>query len=90
MIVNAKISGDGECFCFSVDTETYIKLFGREKYDEEVAFQKESCNEIGMKHEERTVWNIYPNQLLNMIGKKNEVKIEIITDSRLINRITIT
>ncbi|CAK0743189.1 hypothetical protein CCP1ISM_160018 [Azospirillaceae bacterium] len=90
MIVNAKISGDGECFCFSVDIETYIKLFGKEKYDQEVKFQKESCDEIGMEYEERTIWHVYPNQLLGLIGKDKEVKLEIITDSRLINQIIIS
>jgi hypothetical protein len=84
MILNAKISGDGECFCFIVNTETYIKLFGKERLDQEIKFQKESCQEIEMEYIERTEWYVYPNELLGLIGKDKEVKIEIEMTERLL------
>lgn len=84
MILNAKISWDGECFCFNVNTEDYVKLFGKEKYDQEVKFQKESCQEIEMEYIERTEWYVYQNELLGLIGKDKEVKLEIEITKRLL------
>jgi len=80
----ARISGDGECFCLIVDTETYIKLLGQERYDEEVQFQKESCKEIDMEYVERTEWCIDPGQILKLIDKDKDIEIEITTDKKLI------
>lgn len=77
MILTAVISGDGECFCFKVDTKTYIQFFGQEKYDEEVKFQKESCKEIDMEYIERTEWCIDPGQFLNNERNSKTVTIDI-------------
>lgn len=74
MKIIAETSGDGECFCFKVDTKTYIQFFGQENYDQEVKLQKESCEEIEMEYIERTDWYIYPSDLF-----KNEENSKIVT-----------
>lgn len=76
MKFTAEIGGDQECFCFFVDKETFIKVMGQERYDADIAFDKESCKEIGQEFTEREKWAIYPNDLFGHFNRKT-VEIEV-------------
>ena len=74
----AYAGGDGECFAFIVDKETFIRLMGIEEYNREMEFRKEFHNEIfsGPGAEpfvEPTEWPIYPNQFFK---KRMRIKID--------------
>lgn len=66
---DGKLSGDGECFCFKVSTQEYIKLFGTDRYLAEVAYRRELHDDFKADDEERfiepTEWEVYPSQLVD-------------------------
>jgi hypothetical protein len=62
-------SGDGECFCFKVDKETYIMLLGQKAYDEEIDFQQSSAQELGLAFKKPEYMFIYPHVFFNGIQK---------------------
>lgn len=65
----ARLGGDGECFCFFVNTSTYIFLVGRERYEQELKFQQEAHTEICEMNKseepfkEPTEWPVYPSDI---------------------------
>jgi hypothetical protein len=83
MKFKAKLSGDGECFCFLVDKETYIKFKG-EEYNNELKLNNEMSKEIGF--DIPFEYYIYPRDLLGY-NKEAEVKIEILDNKIIINKI---
>ena len=78
---DAVSGGDGECFCFYVDKETFIRLLGEERYNMEVehlrSWHTEVYSEPGSEpFSEPTEWPIYPHTFFNS-GKSIRVKIEV-------------
>ncbi len=78
---NAMSGGDGECFCFFVDKETYIKICGEEEYAFELAHLKswheEVYSEPGSEpFTEPTEWPIYPNKFFKS-STNLKIKIEV-------------
>lgn len=84
MIFRAKLGGDGECFCFLVDKETYIKIKGESRYLEEVAYLREAHEEryqyqtygsdVPLEKEkfvEPLEWQIYPSDVLGIDYDRN-------------------
>ena len=76
-------SGDGECFCFSVDIETFIKLYGKAYYEEELRYRKECYDEVPSLYESRkeeylnpTSMDVYPSKFFKS-DKKLKIKIEV-------------
>lgn len=67
----ARLGGVGACFCFIVSTSTYIFLFGRERYEEELRYIKEAhtglceINKTEEKFVEPTEFAVFPSQILN-------------------------
>ena len=59
-------SGDGECFCFQVTTETYRRVLGEENYQDEIRLNKEIHEEDGFPLAEPTM--IYPGEILHALG----------------------
>lgn len=77
-----EVGGDGECFCFFVDKETYISLVGKEQYEHELNFLKESHKQTQYhntceKFVEPVKWPIYPHLFFRSNNKLLKVKIEI-------------
>jgi hypothetical protein len=75
---NAKAAGDGECFCFFVDKETYIKFCGEQSYVDELNYLEESNTDVmgPLPFEEPTVWKLYPHHFFKS-GSKLKIKIEV-------------
>ena len=59
-------SGDCECFCWDVDEATYIRICGERSHAMEVEFDKERHGGP------RTVWRIYPDDLIAHLGIKGD------------------
>lgn len=68
--------GDGECFCFNVDKETYIKLLGQKAFDDEIIYQKEFAKEVECEFIEPTKFQVFPHEFFGE-GKKH-IKIEVV------------
>ena len=79
--------GDGECFCFFVDKETYIRICGNEHYQFELEHLKSWHEEItrvnvadGNSPPEPFVepieWPIYPHEFFKS-GNPLKIKIEV-------------
>jgi hypothetical protein len=74
-------SGNGECFHFVVDKETYIRILGKDRYDMELQYQREWHNEVftgpsATPFIESSEWYIDPSIFFD--GKsKLKIKIEI-------------
>jgi hypothetical protein len=60
----ARLGGDGECFCFFVNTSTYIFLVGRERYEQELQYLKDAAQEMNTQYQEPTEWMVYPSDML--------------------------
>lgn len=78
---NAMSGGDMECFCFLVDKETFIKIYGEEFYTFQLAYHKawhqEVYSEPGAEpFVEPTEWPIYPDKFFKS-GKNLKIKIEV-------------
>jgi hypothetical protein len=67
-------SGDGECFCFKVDKETYIALMGKKAYDAEIDYQQILAQESGLPYIKQDYMLIYPHVFFN---GTNKLKISI-------------
>ena len=73
--------GDGECFCFFVDKETFIRLMGVDNYYMEIEYLRSWHNEIHSEpgsdpFTEPVEWPIYPHKFFDS-GKSIRVKIEV-------------
>jgi hypothetical protein len=79
--------GNGECFCFFVDKETYIKICGDESYKFELEHLKSWHEEITKAHVsdgisqpepfvEPIEWPIYPNEFFKS-GNLLKIKIDV-------------
>jgi len=76
----AYAGGDGECFAFIVNKQTFINIMGIEEYNKEMEYRKEFHKEFFSEpgsepFVEPTEWPIYPNQFF-----KNRMRIKIETD----------
>lgn len=71
-------SGDGECFAFKVDKDTFIKILGIDEYNAEIEYRKEFHREIcpDMELEPQTEFFIYPGEFFKG-GKKLKIKIQV-------------
>jgi hypothetical protein len=71
-------SGDGECFCFFVDKDTYIKLCGQDQYEFELSTLKEFHEECRREEpfEEPQEWPVYPHKFF-VSGHMLNIKIEV-------------
>jgi len=77
---------DGECFCFFVDKETYIRICGEEYYKfelehlklwhEETTRNNSNGNSLPEPFVEPTEWPIYPNEFFKS-GNQLKIKIEV-------------
>jgi hypothetical protein len=74
---NAKASGDGECFCFLVDKETYIKICGEQQYKDELKYLEEFNDDLSgpLPFVEPTEWQLYPHEFFQS-GANLSIKIE--------------
>lgn len=71
-------SGDGECFCMDVTKEEYIRIKGREAYDDEASYREDSNDEcIRALYPSDAPWRIYPNDLIGHHGRKIKITITI-------------
>lgn len=87
MKFKAKLSGDGECFCFLVDKDTYIRLKGKKEYTKELKLNKEMNKEIGCNIPFE--YYIYPRDLFGYNKEtevETEVEIEVLTNKIIINK----
>lgn len=79
------LSGDGECFCFKVDKETWIRINGQQDYDYEIAYQKAACAEIGQEYVEPTHMLLYPGDIFYYNDgegdQHNKVRVSVEVDS---------
>jgi hypothetical protein len=83
----ARLGGDSECFCFYVNTDTFIFLKGRERYLQELAYMHEAHNEINadVPFVEPTEWAVYPSDLFQyQKDKKYIVSFGIIEKTKFI------
>ncbi len=66
LVFEAKLGGDGECFCFKVSKETYKTVLGEDRYLQEICYMRQAHAEIydTMQFVEPTEWCIYPSQLI--------------------------
>lgn len=69
------ISGDGECFCFNVDRETFIRLMGEEPsiYD----YSEFDLNDNGNIVPKGNKFRVYPGAIFGYDKEKKKIKIEI-------------
>lgn len=91
MKFRAKLGGNGECFCFKVDKETYIQIKGMERYLQDIVYLKECHEEIqrfeGQTEEqiqlekdkfvEPVEFEIYPSDVLGYENKDVVYEIEL-------------
>jgi len=64
-------TGDGGCFCFEVDEETYRKIMGERDYQIELAYRREEPFSAP-KH-----WWVYPMFGVTEEGKRYKVRVEV-------------
>ena len=71
----ARLGGDGECFCFYVNTDTFIFLKGRDYYLREVAMLREMHDETDpdTTFTEPLEWPIYPNTIFPYENSKKYI-----------------
>ena len=74
---NAICSGDGECFCWEVDKETYIKIKGWDN-----AFSPYDCVKLDFTEDMKPImksdrFRIYPDDIFGYTDEGNEKKIYI-------------
>jgi hypothetical protein len=62
-----KESGDGECFCWEVDTDTRCLIIGKEAFEEELGFSLEMAKD-GLREIHPAHNYLYPNEVLRSIG----------------------
>ncbi len=69
-----KPSGDGECFCFEVDVETYKAICGLEDYYSTKSYREVWAEENGTPYPDEP-WRIYPGKLFGNKWKKLRITI---------------
>ena len=77
----ASAGGDGECFAFIVNKQTFINIMGIEEYNKEMEYRKEFHDEVFSQpgsepFVEPTEWPIYPHVFFNSKCKL-KIKIEV-------------
>lgn len=70
-------SGDGECFCFEVDKETFIKITGREPENLDYADGEWNDSDLDFVPYEDSLIRLYPYFLFGEFGKKVKVKLVV-------------
>jgi hypothetical protein len=73
----ARPGGNGECFLFYVDKETYIRLYGQHSYDMDMECNKRWNEDMpDLKRPEQTEFEVCTGHFFNRDNKKVKVKIE--------------
>jgi hypothetical protein len=75
ILESTKFSGDGECFAFKVDFETFKKLNPHWEFEEELV--RENYENIDKEYNPNSIeWLIYPGQLFET-DKRQKYKVTI-------------
>jgi len=71
-------SGDGECFCFDVTEEEYIRIKGEKYHADEVTYRKEMNDETEREiYSSDSPWRIYPNDIFGNVKEPIHVSVTI-------------
>lgn len=66
-------TGDGDCFCFEVDPETYKRVLGTRSYDLEMDYRSDP--EEGIFAD--ASWRLYPMFGLTESGRRYKIRVEV-------------